>query len=117
LHHHAPDVGAHRKTQLKQIPFFKMLRFQHQGNAGQILDLKEHSAAPLEHSVQIQILEPNNWRDAAVLQSGRPLSNDKKLQKADVGHRRMQIFMANKFKSILVLFFEACQKGRFRLIT
>jgi hypothetical protein len=43
----------------------------------------------------------------------------KKARKACAGRRRAQISMAiiNEFKSVLVLFFEACQKGRFYLIT
>ena len=47
---------------------------------------------------------------------GRRGENNKiELQKDDDGRRRVQIQRTNKFKSILVLFYETFRKGRFRL--
>jgi hypothetical protein len=62
----------------------------------------------------MQKLELNNWRNAAVPTKWSPIvKRQNKSGKADAGRRRAQISAANGFKSILVLFFLACQKGRF----
>jgi hypothetical protein len=52
------------------------------------------SSMALERTVQKQNLEPNNWRDAAVRESGCPSSNNKinfEEKKADGCRRRVQI--------------------------
>jgi hypothetical protein len=58
----------------------------------------------LEHTVQKQNLEPNNWRDAAVRESGCPSSNNEiNFEKPMVDVVEYKFLHANKFKSILVL--------------
>jgi hypothetical protein len=58
----------------------------------------------LEHTVEMKKLEPNSWRDAAVRESGRPLSNNEiNFEKPMVVVVEYKFEYANKFKSILVL--------------
>jgi hypothetical protein len=57
----------------------------------------------LEHTVQKQNLEPNNWRDAAARESGCPSSNNEiNFEKPMVVVVEYKFLHANKFKSVLV---------------
>jgi hypothetical protein len=58
----------------------------------------------LEHTVEMEKLEPNNWRDAAARESGCPSSNNEiNFEKPMVVVVEYKFLHANKFKSILVL--------------
>jgi hypothetical protein len=51
---------------------------------------------------------PNNWRDAAVLQSGRHCETRKKITESR--SKACKIFNGDKIKSILVLFLRLVEK-------